>query len=86
VDNDPIEVESYSGYKADEYPVSFYWKGKKFEIKEITDRWYQSDPTVEWLVINYFKVLTRNNLQCIIKHDIEIDKWYLVKYFEIRDK
>ena len=75
----PIVVESYAGYKADEYPISFYWNDKKFEIKEISDRWYQSDLTVEWLVVNYFKVRTTTDMQCIIKHDIEIDKWYLVK-------
>ncbi len=77
----PITVESYSGYKADEYPVSFYWKDKKYEIKEISDRWYQSDRTVDWLIVNYFKVHTITGMQCIIKHDIEIDKWYLVRIF-----
>jgi hypothetical protein len=75
----PIKVESHAGYKADEYPVSFYWNDRKFEIKEISDRWYESDRTVEWLVVNYFKVRTTTDMQCIIKHDIEIDKWYLVK-------
>jgi len=77
----PIVVESYAGYKADEYPVSFYWRDKKFEIKEISDRWYQSDPIADWLIVNYFKVHTTSGMQCIIKHDIEIDKWYLVKVF-----
>lgn len=75
----PISVESYSGYKADEYPISFYWNNKKFEIEEILDRWYQRDITVDWLTVNYFKVRTTTNLKFIIKHDIEIEGWYLVK-------
>ena len=75
----PIVVESYAGYKADEYPVSFYWNDKKFEIKEIIDRWYERDLTADWLDINYFKVRTTTDMQCIIKHEIEIDQWYLVK-------
>ena len=77
----PIVVESYSGYKADEYPLSFYWKNKKFEIEEISDRWTQSDLTADWLVINYYKVRTTTDMELIIKHDIEIDQWYLVKIF-----
>ena len=75
----PIKVESYSGYKSDEYPLSFYLNNKKFDIQEILDRWYQRDITVDWLTVNYFKVRTTTNLKFIIKHDIEIDGWYLVK-------
>lgn len=77
----PITVETYSGYKADEHPVSFNWNNRKFEIKEISDRWHQSDPTVDWLVIHYFKVRTTTDMECILKHDIEIDQWFLVKIF-----
>ena len=77
----PIEVRSYSGFKANEHPLSFVWSGKSYEIEEITDRWYQSDPTVYWLVINYFKVKTTAGMECLIKHDIEIDQWFLVKIF-----
>ena len=42
-DSIPIEVECHSGYKADEYPKCFYRDDEKFEIKEISDRWYQGD-------------------------------------------
>jgi hypothetical protein len=74
----PIKVESYSGYKADEYPISFYWKEEKHNIKEIMDRWYDRNLTVDWIATNYFRVVTDSGLQCIIKHDIETDQWYLV--------
>jgi len=33
----PIEVECYSGYKADEYPKCFYRDGTRFEIQQLTD-------------------------------------------------
>jgi hypothetical protein len=72
-----IEVECHSGYKADEYPKCFYWEDKRFDIQEITDRWYQSDTNPEWPVSNYFKVITTNRDQYIIKHDLEEDEWYL---------
>jgi len=72
----PVKVESYSGYKADEYPRGLICNGVRFEIMAITDRWYQGDSNPEWPVSNYFKVETINGVN-IIKHDLESDRWYL---------
>ncbi len=33
----PIEVKAYSGYKAEERPISFTLGEKKYDIKEILD-------------------------------------------------
>lgn len=74
----PIEVECYSGYKADEYPKCFYWNKKKYEIKEIKDRWYQGDLDPRWIVTNYFKIYTTCDNEFILKHEVEIDEWYLI--------
>jgi len=71
--------ECYSGYKADEYPKCFYWNNKKFEIQQITDRWYQGDSNPEWPVSNYYKVETAGGSQFIIKHEPESDNWYLCR-------
>ena len=75
----PIKVECYSGYKADEYPKCFYWNNTKFEIQDITDRWYQSKSTPEWPVSDYFKVVVTVGTQYIIKHDLESDEWQLCR-------
>jgi hypothetical protein len=72
----PIEVECHSGYKADEYPKYFSRDNEKFEISQITDRWYQGEANPEYPVSNYFKVETINGVY-IIKHDLESDRWYL---------
>jgi hypothetical protein len=74
----PIEVECHSGYKADEYPKCFYWYARKFEIKEIVDRWYQGDLNPDFPPANYFKVITTCDEQFIIKHETNSDKWYLI--------
>jgi len=73
----PIKVECHSGYKADEYPECFYRDEIKFEITEITDRWYQGDRNPEYPISNYFKVRTNTGQQFIIKHELADDKWYL---------
>ena len=72
-----IKVECYSGFKADEYPKYFHWDNNKFEIYEITDRWYQVANNPEFPASNYFKVETTCGQQFIIKHELENDEWYL---------
>ena len=74
----PIIVECHSGSKGDEYPICFYLMNMKYEIKEISDRWYQAQTIPDVPVANYFKVRTLSNNIYIIKHEIESDLWFLV--------
>jgi len=73
----PIKVECYSGYKADEFPICFYLENTKFEITEISDRWYQSDTSLDKPVSDYFKVSTVGSMKYIIKHELASDLWFL---------
>ena len=73
----PIEVECYSGYKADEYPECFIRDNIRFKISHITDRWYQGESTPEFPASDYFKVETTSGDLYIIKHDLKSDKWFL---------
>jgi hypothetical protein len=79
----PIKVECHSGYKADEYPRCFYLENTRFEIKEISDRWYQSRTTLEWPIADYFKVYTASNAIYLIKHELKSDLWFLVEPDEL---
>ena len=74
----PIKVESHSGYKADEYPVCFYWMNVKYEITEIADRWYQARATADSPIADYFKVRTAGKSIFILKHELQTDQWYLI--------
>ena len=75
----PIRVECWSGYKADEYPKCFYLENARIEIAEIADRWYQGDFSPEWPVSDYFKVVTSDGEQFILKHELHTDKWFLYR-------
>ena len=74
----PVNVVCHAGYKADEYPVLFYRENKKYEIAEITDRWYHAEYHEDSQIANYFKVLTSQNEIFILKHVIDDDAWLLV--------
>jgi len=41
-DYEQIQVEIYSVYKANERPVAFEFKGRRWEVSEILDRRYKS--------------------------------------------
>ena len=73
-----IKVECKAGYKADEYPVRFYWDNMSFEIEEIVDRWYQGEQNPAFPAANYFKVRTSDEKTYILKHETKTDKWYLL--------
>ncbi len=74
-----VKVECHPGYKADESPVCFYLGEVRFDIIEITDRWYQGDTNPDFPAADYFKVLTFDDNQHILKHEIKTDRWFLYK-------
>lgn len=66
-----LKVETYSGYKADERPVSFTLVNRTFQVKEILDQWYGVDHT-------YYKLIADDSNLYIIRHDREMDEWEMV--------
>lgn len=73
----PIEVQCYSGYKADESPRRFFRGEIWIEVKEIRDRWYQGNRDPEWPIADYFKVLGNDKHEYLLKHVQDSDQWFL---------
>ena len=73
----PVQVECYSGYKADETPTRFLAGDTWIEVNEVLDRWYQVESLPEWPRTEYFKVRASNQGEYLLKHDLESDHWYL---------
>ena len=71
-----IKVETYSGYKADEYPKKFWIGEKSFEIMDIEDRWYSPD-------CSYFKVFADDGKTYILRQYLENSQWEIVKGLEV---
>lgn len=67
----PIEVEAYSGHKADERPRSMTIGETVHEITGVLDRWYG-------LEHDYFKVSADDGYIYIIRHDRGEGGWELV--------
>ena len=69
-----LQVECYSGYKADERPLRFSFadnpEGHVFEVREVLDQWYG-------LGYQCFKVLADDGNFYILRHQQAEDTWVL---------
>jgi len=74
-----IEVDCRSEYKADELPRSVFVSGRWVDVEEVLDRWYQGDRSPGSAVTEYFKVLADNGREYLLRHDRELDLWFLEK-------
>ena len=65
-----IEVETYSGYRADERPLRFVLKGRTYEVAEVEDRWYSP-------CASYFRVVAEDGNRYVLCHDEAREVWTL---------
>ncbi|MCF7804054.1 MAG: cytoplasmic protein [Candidatus Marinimicrobia bacterium] len=70
-----IQVETYSGYKADERPTSFILQGEAYTISEIEDRWYEGGRRAGRPTLRYFKVRTTSDHRFLLRYDPGRDVW-----------
>ncbi len=70
-----IEIFTHSGFKADERPTAFIWRGKKYLIADILDRWYEGGLQPGAQSLNYFKVLADDSRRYIIRYNALFDAW-----------
>lgn len=65
-----ISVECYAGYRADERPLRFTFRGRLFQVADVEDRWYSPDAV-------YFRVRADDGNFYILRHDEGRDVWTL---------
>jgi len=70
-----IQVSTYSGYKADERPLEFVFKGKTHTIKEIITQTYEEIPG-KWLR-RVYDIKTDEGLTFKLLYDENQDRWFL---------
>jgi hypothetical protein len=74
-----IQVSCYSGYKANERPTQFTFRGRKYRVIELLDRWYG-------VSYSYFKVLADDSKIYLIRYDHDEDIWTLEKILGLRKR
>ena len=72
-----IQVECYSGYKANERPLAFTYQMRRREIREIIDRWYEGGVDPGKPATDYFKVRTTEGEIFMLRYLSLFDAWSL---------
>ena len=70
-----IEVECYSGHRANERPVAFTLRDRRYEISEIVDRWYEGGIEPDRRELHYFKIRTGEGQLFLLRYDVRLDAW-----------
>jgi hypothetical protein len=70
-----IEVAAYSGYKANERPISFIVDNRKVGVRDIIDRWYDAEH-------DNFKVLGDDEKIYLLRWQRTLDLWFLEKIMD----
>jgi hypothetical protein len=65
-----IQVECYSGFRADQRPVSFRLGSRTFQVAQIDDQWYSP-------AAMYFRVRASDGNVYVLRHDELRDIWTL---------
>ena len=68
-----LEVECYSGAKANERPVRFTMGGHVYIVEELLDRWYGPEDS-------YFKVQADDGNLYILRHNNASGEWSLESF------
>ncbi len=74
-----IKVECHAGYKGEESPRVFIHLGKRYEIREILDRWYEEGPTPPTTRYEYFKVKAAEGEIFLLRHVPSEMSWNLCR-------
>lgn len=70
-----VQVECYSGYKTNERPIAFTYQGRRLDISEILDRWYEGGLDASQPQINYFKVRTSDEQVFLLRYLSLFNAW-----------
>jgi hypothetical protein len=70
-----LEVDCYSGRKADERPVRFRMDGHEYLVEELLDQWYGENE-------EFFKVRADDGNLHILRHETSSPEggWHLVSF------
>jgi hypothetical protein len=68
-----LEVDCYSGRKADERPVRFRLDKREYTLEEVLDQWYGPDDT-------FYKVRAQDGNVYVLRHQTSDGSWHLAAF------
>ncbi|HNT56568.1 MAG TPA: hypothetical protein PKL99_01705 [Syntrophales bacterium] len=78
METEVVFVECYSGYKVNERPRAFVFRGKRRIVADILDRWYEGGTGPGRPPLDYFKIRTEEGEDYILCYHSLFDRWAVV--------
>lgn len=73
-----IEVQTRDGYRTAQEPRGLTWRGRRFEIAEVVDRWYEGYVGPRRVPMRYFKVRTGEGQVLVVRYHEVFDAWSIL--------
>ena len=70
-----VQVEAYAGYRANESPRAFVLEGRRVEVDQVVDRWYEGGLSPRDQKLDYYKVRTGDGREFILRYNAQFDSW-----------
>jgi hypothetical protein len=70
-----IEVECFSGHRANERPVAFTLRDRRFEVEQVIDRWYEGGVEPGRPELHYFRIRTTEGQLFLLRYNTLFDAW-----------
>ena len=76
-----LNVECYSGRKADERPVRFWLEGRQYVIRAVLDQWYDPESI-------FYKVRADDGNLYVLRQETSMPEgtWDLVSFWQRREE
>ena len=78
LETEGVSVECYSGFKVNERPRAFVFRGKRHTVRDVLDRWYEGGTDPGRPPADYFKVLTEKGEEFILCYHTLFDRWAIL--------
>lgn len=76
--NEPISVTTYCGYRDNEHPQSFLWRGKRYEVLRAIASWRVEENIPFGKPAMYYRIETTEGKIFDIRFEEKAERWVLV--------
>ncbi|MDY0039387.1 MAG: hypothetical protein RBS57_03685 [Desulforhabdus sp.] len=73
-----ISVETRDHYQGAQEPVAFHWRGDRYEVEAIIDRWYEGYTDSTRMPLRYFKVKTKDGRMFTLRYHEFFTAWSIL--------
>ena len=76
--NEPISISTYCGYRDNEHPQSFHWRGKKYAVSCAIASWQVEENDRPGNRAMYYRIKTIEGIIFDCRYEETAERWVLV--------